>query len=228
MGWLDAVRVTQLGGESYVELRRAAAPVVTLLVHYAQPEEHRDELKRQLEACLFALSSLLAEPTVLPGGGCLETVLLHHLRRHARGSDRVTRQVAEAMSNVLRQNALSISGRAALWSDAIYRHAWEAEPRDDSLDGSCVCGLVQVRDLRGSLDCSELTSSYCCEAEAGGDVELGGDVGGEPAALDAREVCEESLVDCARVKTSALEIALEACYAILGIGTCVYEKRETS
>ena len=37
--------------------------------------------QRQLESALFALCCLLGEPTVVPGGGCLEVLLLSQLRQ---------------------------------------------------------------------------------------------------------------------------------------------------
>lgn len=54
-GQLDEVRRLVVAGESYVELRRRQAPVVTLLVHYPYPEEQRDELKVSLVIIVWAL-----------------------------------------------------------------------------------------------------------------------------------------------------------------------------
>ncbi|XP_043202469.1 McKusick-Kaufman/Bardet-Biedl syndromes putative chaperonin-like [Amphibalanus amphitrite] len=218
VGRLHAVVVRTLGGRPYAELRRADSPVVTLLVHCAHPEPLRDELERQLESALFALCCLLGEPAVVPGGGCLEVVLLGQLAQLAAGQDRVTRAVTDALCDTLRQNALAIAGSPLLYRDDSYGHGWRTEPETSSAaDHSCVCGLVSGADLRGRLQFSELTPSYLCEGTAGPPVAT-------PAPLDPAEISEECLVDCGRVRLGVMASALEACHAILGIGTCVIEK----
>ena len=139
------------------------------------------------------------------------------MRLQAAGQDRVTRDVADALCDVLRQNALSIAGRPVLYSDDTHRHAWPAEVTDAAADGSCVCGLVSVSDL-GRLHFSEMTPSFFCEGGAGSDPR-------PPAApLDPGDITEDCLVDCGRVKLGGLMSALEACHAVLGIGSCLVEK----
>ena len=140
------------------------------------------------------------------------------MRRQVAGRDRVTRDVAGALCDVLRQNALSLAGRPVLYSDATYGHAWPAEVTDAAADGSCVCGLVAVSDLGGRLRFSELTPAYCCEGGAGSELRA-------PAGpLDPGEITEDGVLDCGRVKLAGLMSALEACHAILGIGSCLVEK----
>ena len=137
----------------------------------------------------------------------------------ASGQDQVTRDVTDALCAVLRQNALSVAGRPVLYSDDTYRHAWKTEVTDPAADDTCVCGLVAVADLRGRLRFSEMTPSYFCDGSAGAEP-------GPPAApLDPGEVSEDCLVDCGRVRLGGLASALEACHAILGIGTCLVEKK---
>ena len=45
VGWLEGVTVRRIGDRTYAELSRSEAPVVTLLVHCALPEQLREELE---------------------------------------------------------------------------------------------------------------------------------------------------------------------------------------
>eukprot|EP00899_Mesostigma_viride_P010456 jgi/Mesvir1/19411/Mv10441-RA.1 len=87
LGWLGRVQRMDVAGKSYLHLVAAAsmpscvraAPVTTLVV-CALSEAALDELAYVTAAGCRLLERAVQTPVAVPGGGCFESLLAHHLR----------------------------------------------------------------------------------------------------------------------------------------------------
>ena len=125
LGRVDWVKQVEMQGRGYLHLQKEGAGLVSLAVG-SLGEEQGEELELVLNKAVTALTELvtLSEPRVVPGAGCLESVLA----MQAEGS----------LGQALARLAVLPSGLAMEEAgvDTRYGHLWGEE------GNTCVCGLV--------------------------------------------------------------------------------------
>ena len=146
LGRVEVVEEVEVQGVNY--LRLGGAGLVSIVVG-SMGEEHGEEVELVMEKAIAALSGLAtqANPMVLPGGGCTESVL--------------AAQTKGALAKAFTSLALLPSGlsKDEAWVDANHGHLWADEA------GSCVCGLLQGRQNRTLLPCLEVLHRPAMEVE---------------------------------------------------------------
>ena len=146
LGKVDVVEEVEVQGVNYLKL--SGAGLVSIVVG-SMGEEHGEEMELVMEKAVTSLCSLATQvnPTVLPGGGCTESVL--------------AAQTEGALAKAFTSLALLPSGlsKDEAWVDVNHGHLWG----DDG--ESCVCGLLQGRQNRTLLPCLEILQRPAMEVQ---------------------------------------------------------------
>jgi len=218
------IKVLELQGKPYWKITSAHIPAVTFYI-CNRSEESLEEMKVVCEQAFWTLVSLLRDPTVVPGAGCLEVILAQHVR---------TMSILESKSLVenfsINENQLRIAtarfasclegiGRSLHPSnklplvDSSSHHLWlvdQSADDDRKQPSRCACGLVS--DNNGNRKWREL----CCE----------------PDVVDSLKMCavgdtvplewtNDVIVDVATSKAHAYEIALECSNSLTRVGSFI-------
>lgn len=118
------------------------ARAVQTLVLGTDCELQAEEIKASVQSALKALSWVMREPSVLPGGGCAEAMIANHLRGAASSMDRNRKRAFENIALALENAAALLVGSsqargeivAAVRSLGAYaRKQWEASDRIDHI-----------------------------------------------------------------------------------------------
>ena len=136
IGTLSSVKNLSLGGRNYLQLEAGKeaqeASLVSLLVG-SLGEQQAEEVEEVVRRALQSLSDLVTQPrpAVLPGGGCLESLLA--LQTSQPGLRR------QLVKSGLSPGKLNIS---EAFIDTEFGHLFARETSE-----ACQCGLVQTSDL---------------------------------------------------------------------------------
>ncbi|XP_071501917.1 molecular chaperone MKKS-like [Diadema antillarum] len=163
LGHLTDIRHHVMFKKSYLHLINTASPQCCLvLCHYT--EQALEELKHVCQVALHTLTLALKDPWALPGAGCLEFNLAHHIRRQVKElGDSLWQDIgctkdqflglAETFATCLEAVAMAINKRGEQHiTDVASHHRWLL-PSDGGEDTAwlqgkvrCACGLKTAEE----------------------------------------------------------------------------------
>lgn len=155
IGVVDEVKHTTVEEKTYIHFACDKSNCVTLLVHHWN-EDAIEEQKIIYKQCMEALYCILRQPFLVPGAGCLESLLIRDLSR-VHGSfcagmtTSLMRQIAARKGHIFGNGQILKSDFDPL-SDDLYGHLWY------NLD-HCECGLVKKTDGLTWTHLQQLSSS---------------------------------------------------------------------
>ena len=134
-GTLGCVRNLSLGGNNYLQLSSPQHTNLVSLLVGSLGEQQAEELEDVIRRALSSLTDLVTQPrpAVLPGGGCLESVLALQTNQPS-----LSRQL---IKSALSPGKLDIS---EAFIDTEFGHLFATETSE-----FCQCGLVQTAALPG-------------------------------------------------------------------------------
>ena len=195
IGTLDTLNNVTVGSRNYLHLNTGTSNLVSLLLG-SLGEQQAEELEAVIKRSVESLNDLVTQPqpSVLPGGGCLESCLsLQTTNRRLRRT---------LIKSALIPGKLNIS---EAFVDPEYGHLFATESST-----RCQCGIVEARDL--------------CEDKFIPALQIYTDLSLPSRTLSTREIPatgQTSLMDSFTFKKSALLTAVETAQHLSNIGMLI-------
>jgi len=190
MGCLDILETIEIKNKKYIRLDNKDSGQVSLNVG-SLGEDQAEELENVIKKALDGLVNLVTqkEPKVLPGGGCLESILALQLG----GNQEIQKTL---MKLALVPSRLNI---AESFIDLKHGHLWAGEEKN-----CCVCGLSTYADNLALVPALEIYTNTSPSKPV------------EP--IPVLPNSKQLIVDCFTVKKDSILLALETAENLSNIG----------
>ncbi|PSN34750.1 hypothetical protein C0J52_21322 [Blattella germanica] len=219
IGRIDCVKGLHYGDKQYVSLIKQDSTIATLLVH-APNEEAASELKVVIKQCLSTLNHLISNSEVIPGAGCFEMSVAVRLLKQVRSNTEhsvCTRTQLNTCVRWMQMALLSAAGFShenfsLLTVDTMFGHLWKSSKE------TCCCGLISTNMIETSESgqWKEIVNSE--ELLFIEDSVLFTNLSSKSLTLT-----EQAIIDLYKSKQNAINISLETCINLFGIGMIVYK-----
>ncbi|XP_030834395.1 McKusick-Kaufman/Bardet-Biedl syndromes putative chaperonin-like isoform X2 [Strongylocentrotus purpuratus] len=166
-GYVTDIKHLVVFGKSYLHLQSTSSLCTLVLCNHT--EQSLEEMKHVCEVAHHTLALTLSNPTAVPGAGCLNVILAHHIREQVSHVDEsIWRdigcsktqflQLAEKFASCLEAVSMATvhDDGSHLVTDSTSHHSW-CIPREAMADsdwlmrlGRCGCGMKVANQLKNS------------------------------------------------------------------------------